>query len=93
MAGEGAGRGGDVVRCFEVVEEAGDGRGGEGCAETDSGHAKGFGEGLHDDEIWVLGYELGDGGAVGGEVDVGFVDDDDAVPGWVGEEADDVFFR
>lgn len=37
---------------------------------------------------------LGEGGGFGGgEVDVGFVDDDEAVPGRVGEEGGDVGFR
>ena len=53
--------GGDVVGGFEVVEQGGDGRRSEGGAETDAGHAKGFREGLHDNEVGILGDELGKG--------------------------------
>ena len=40
----------------------------------------------------MVGGELGEGGAVRGEVDVGLVHDDDAVPGRVGEDLLDVGF-
>lgn len=88
--GEGAGRAGDVVRRLEAVEQRGNGRGGKGHAETDAGHAKGLGEGLHHDQVGVLGHQLGEGGVFGRKVDVGLVKHDDAVPRRVVEQRHDI---
>ena len=73
----------DVVGGLEGVEEAGDGRGGEGGAEADAGEAEGFGERLHDDQVRPLEYPFRERGARGREVDVGFVQHDHPVPGRV----------
>jgi len=83
-------RAADVVRGLEAIEEARDGLAGEGDAEADASEPKGLAEGLHDDEVIPLGNPLGEAGALGREVDVSLVDDDDAVPGGVLEDGLDL---
>lgn len=81
----------DVVRGLHAVQHAGNGRGGEGGAEADAGHAKGLGQGLHDDKIGVLGDELGEGRVPGRKVNVCLVEDHDAGPRRVVEDLDYMF--
>ena len=52
---------------------------------------EGLGKGLHDDEVGPVVYPLGEGGAIGGKVDVGFIQYDDTVPCGVSEDSLDVF--
>lgn len=93
VRGQGAGGGGDVIGGLEAVQDAGDWGRAEGGAEPDAGHAEGLGQGLHDDEVGPLVDPLGQGGlalVAAGEVDVGLVQHDDAIPGGMLEDAADV---
>lgn len=87
---EGASRTGDVVGGFEAVEEAGNRGGGEGGTETDAGQAKGLGQGLHDNKVGELRHPLGEGRIFRSKVDVGLIEDHDAVPCGVVEDLLDI---
>lgn len=87
---EGTGRTRDVVGGFEAVEETGNRGGGEGGTKTDASQAKGLGQSLHDNKVGELRHPLGEGRILGGKVDVGLIEDHDAVPGGVVENLLDI---
>lgn len=80
----------DVVRSLEAVEHPRDGLRGEGRAQADARKAERLGQGLHDDQVGPLEDPLGQAGALGSEVDVGFVQHHHAVPRRVLEDFLDV---
>ena len=92
---DGGGGGGDgdgvdgvgVADFFELFEEGGLG---DGVAEAEAGEGVAFGEGAEEEEVGVFLDERDRAG--GGEVDVGFVDDEEAVEvlGDVGEAVERV---
>ena len=65
----------------------------EGEAGADARYAVGLREGTEDDDVFIGGHEIVAGLGGGGEVDVGFVDDDDGVLLFIGEEVLDVLAR
>src|SRR6185295_13750627 len=72
----------------DFLQEFGAADGGTGA---EAGHAVDFGEGAEDDQIVILDEVGADGSA--GEVDIGFIEQDDGAGGFVGQEPFDIFAR
>ena len=85
-----AGGGRNVVAPTDLVQERGDGWGGEGAPQPDPREPKSFAERLHDHEVGPFVDPFGEARAIGGKINVGFVQHHDAVPGRVFEDLLDV---
>ena len=94
QAGEGAGNTGDGQEAGTKLAHFADQiRAGHDVTDAEASHAVNLGESPHDDDVFAGGDHIGAGFGVGGEMNVGFVDEDDGVLLLVIEKVLDFFAR